>query len=212
MSREPQQTPVSRGRPVADPPADLTPTPGQTVGPFYGYALPYEGGERLVDRSDPRAVRLHGTVYDGAGDPVPDCLLEIWQPDEHGRVPEEPGSLLRDGYTFTGFGRAPADRVGHYDFTTLEPGPTAPDGAPYLLLTVFARGLLDRLFTRIYLPEDAEALAADPVLSGLPEQRRSTLIAEREPSGALRFDVRLQGEGETVFLTYPGQSNYGFGR
>ncbi|MCP3424778.1 protocatechuate 3,4-dioxygenase subunit alpha [Rothia sp. AR01] len=212
MSRAQAPTPVSTGRPVADPPADLTPTPGQTIGPFYGYALPYEGGEALVDRADPRAVRLHGVVYDGAGDPVPDCLLEIWQADEHGRVPQAPGSLLRDGYTFTGFGRAAVDRAGRYDFTTLEPGPAAPGGAPYLLLTVFARGLLDRLFTRIYLPGDAEALRADPVLSGLPEDRRRTLVAEREPDGSLRFDVRLQGEDETVFLTYPGQSRYGFGR
>ena len=181
----------------------LTPTPGQTIGPFYGFALPYEGGEKLVDRTHPGAVRLHGTVYDGKGVPVPDSMLEIWQADESGQVPEKPGSLLRDGYTFTGWGRQAVDNAGYFNFTTVNPGATEPGKAPFIQLVVFARGLLNRLFTRIYLPEDTEALANDPLLASLPEERRRTLIATREEDGSLRFDVRLQGEGETVFLAYP---------
>ena len=180
----------------------LVATPGQTIGPFYGFALPYDGGEALVDRSHPGAIRLHGTVYDGEGTPIPDSMLEIWQADEHGNVPDAPGSLVRDGYTFTGWGRVAVDNVGHYDFTTVNPG--SIDGkAPFIALVVFARGLLNKLHTRIYLPEDEDRLAADPLLASLPEDRRGTLIATREPNGDLRFDIRMQGEGETVFLQFP---------
>jgi len=169
-------------------------TPGQTVGPFFGYALPYEGGPELVPRSHPDATRLHGTVLDGAGAPVPDALLEIWQTDGAGEVPRAAGSLRRDGYTFTGWGRAATDNAGRYSFTTVEPG------APFIALTVFARGLTNRLFTRIYLPD-----ATDAFLDSLPADRRDTLVSTRDPDG-LRFDVVLQGERETVFLAYPGQS------
>ena len=181
----------------------LPPTPGQTVGPFYDYALPYDGGEHLVPPGHPQAVRLHGTVYDGAGRPVPDALLEIWQADADGDVPSVPGSLKRDGYTFTGWGRAAVDGTGHYSFTTVVPGATAPGKAPFIAMTVFARGLLHRLFTRVYLPGDAEVLAADPVLASLPDDRRRTLVASADADGFV-FDIRLQGERETVFLTYEG--------
>lgn len=189
--------------PTPPPELHLTPTPGQTIGPFYGYALPYAGGERLVERSHPGAVRLHGTVLDGEGTPVPDSLLEIWQADESGAVVNRPGSLLRDGYTFTGWGRQAVDHAGYFNFTTVNPGPTEPGKAPFIAVVVFARGLLNRLFTRIYLPEHAEALANDPLLASLPEQRRRSLIATREPDGSLRFDVRIQGPKETVFLAFP---------
>lgn len=179
-------------------------TPGQTIGPFYGYALPYERGEQLVGPHHPRPVRLHGTVYDGAGAPIPDALIEIWQADEDGTVPRAAGSLQRDGWTFTGFGRVPVDNVGGYSFTTVNPGPTEEGAAPFIAVTVFARGLLNRLFTRVYLPEDTAALDADRLLGSVPADRRSTLIAQREPDGGLRFDIRLQGEGETVFLAFGG--------
>ncbi|OMH24435.1 protocatechuate 3,4-dioxygenase subunit alpha [Tersicoccus phoenicis] len=182
----------------------LVPTPGQTIGPFYGYALPYERGDQLAGPHHPRAVRLHGTVYDGAGDPIPDALLEIWQADEDGTVPRAPGSLRRDGWTFTGFGRAAVDNAGDYTFTTVNPGPTEEGAAPFIAVTLFARGLLNRLFTRIYLPENSVALESDPLLASIPADRRPTLIAEREPDGGLRFDIRLQGDGETVFLAFPG--------
>lgn len=184
----------------------LAPTPGQTIGPFYGFALPFEKGHELVNQAHPASVRLHGVIYDGNGTPIPDSMLEIWQADEHGVVPSKDGSLVRDGYTFTGWGRVAVDNVGHYTFTTVNPGATEEGKAPFILLTVFARGLLNRLFTRIYLPEDTEALAKDPLLSTLPEDRRQTLIATREEDGSLRFDIHLQGDDETVFLSYPRES------
>ena len=177
------------------------PSPGQTVGPFFGFALPYAGGNELVPPGRPDAVRLHGTVLDGAGQPVPDALLELWQADPEGRVPQVAGSLHRDGFTFTGWGRAETDREGRYTFSTLAPGPARPGGPAFFALTIFSRGLPNRLFTRAYLP--GPALAEDPLLSALPEDRRSTLLAVEEAAG-YRFDVRLQGEDETVFLTYPG--------
>ena len=166
-------------------------TPGQTVGPFFGYSLPYEGGPELVPRSHPSAVRLHGRVLDGAGTPVPDALLEIWQAAPDGAVVREPGSLHRDGYTFTGWGRCPTDNAGAYSFTTL------PPGGGFFAMTVFARGLLDRLFTRVYLPG-----TSSPFLDSLPQDRRRTLVAASSPDG-FAFDVVLQGPDETVFLA-PG--------
>ncbi|MDO9380810.1 MAG: protocatechuate 3,4-dioxygenase subunit alpha [Nocardioidaceae bacterium] len=181
----------------------LPPTPGQTVGPFFGYALPFERDSELVPASHPRAVRLHGHVLDGAGDPVPDALLELWQLDEDGMVVQAHGSLHRDGYTFTGWGRASTDRAGHYQLVTLRPGAEEPGGAAFFSLVVFARGLLDRLHTRIYLPGQDDALAADPLLGTLDDRDRATLLAHDEDGGAsLRFDVRLQGSGETAFLRY----------
>lgn len=186
----------------------LTPTPAQTVGPFFGFALPYDSGSELVAQARPGSLRLHGTVYDGAGAPIPDAMLEIWQADEEGAIPRATGSLVRDDYTFTGFGRTAVDGDGHYTFTTVNPGPTSPGRAPYILIAVFARGLLDRLFTRAYLPEDLQALDADPVLCALDEDRRRTLIAQREDDGGLRLDIRLQGENETVFLAYPNTPQF----
>ena len=191
----------------------LPPTPGQTVGPFFGYALPYACGNELVEAGAPGAVRLHGTVFDGAGAPVPDALIEIWQADPAGAVVRRSGAILRDG-TFTGWGRAETDREGGYWFRTLNPGATEPGRVPFFAVTVFARGLQDRLFTRAYLPDattDDVALVPgplenDPLLASLEPERRATLVADREPDGSLRFDIRLQGgppgEEETVFLTY----------
>ncbi len=183
--------------------SSMAPTPGQTIGPFYGYALPWPGDSELVPVGSPDALRFHGTVYDGAGEPVPDALIEIWQADRDGQVAQTGGSLHRDGYTFTGFGRAAVDAVGHYSFTTVLPGATEPGAAPFIAITVFARGLTNRLFTRAYLPVDDKALAADPFLESLPEDRRTTVVAAADDHG-YRFDVRLQGEGETVFLQFPG--------
>jgi protocatechuate 3,4-dioxygenase, alpha subunit len=163
----------------------VTPTPGQTIGPFFGYALPYDGDSELVPPTRPDAIRLHGRVYDGAGDLVPDALIEVWQSAPDGSVPQAAGSLHRDGYTFTGWGRAATDRTGHYQFATLRPG----GATPYFGIAVFARGLLGRLFTRAYLPGTA------------PVQWPS--LAARADDRGFVFDIRLQGEGETVFLTYP---------
>lgn len=175
-------------------------TPGQTIGPFFGYALPYAGDSELVPPGRPDAVRLHGTVLDGHGQPVPDALLEVWQADASGAVVRQEGSLRRDGWTFTGWGRAATDDTGHYSFSTLTPGSVA-GAAAYFALTVFARGLTNRLFTRVYLPENQAALAADPLLASLDAEERATLVATPDEHGYL-FDVWLQGERETVFLDY----------
>jgi protocatechuate 3,4-dioxygenase, alpha subunit len=181
---------------------ELVPTPGQTVGPFYGYALPFEKDNELLPPGFPGSIRLQGTVYDGAGHTIPDAILEIWQPDADGKVVQRTGSLVRDGYTFTGWGRGAVGNSGVFTFTTVNPGPTKPGAAPFISVAVFARGLTNRLFTRIYLPENGEALGNDPLLSSLEPGRRNTLIARRDPDGGLTFDIRLQGEGETVFLDF----------
>jgi len=184
---------------------ELACTPGQTVGPFFGLALRYPGGSGLVGDAHPEAVRLHGTVYDGAGDGVPDALVEIWQPDGAGRIARVAGSLGRDGAMFlgfTGFGRAATDADGHYGFTTQTPGSVAWR-PPFFAITVFARGLLNRLFTRAYLPDGD--LDADPLLAAVDSGRRATLVCVAESASGrpgYRFDIHLQGPNETVFLTY----------
>ena len=172
-------------------------TPSQTVGPFFGYALPYEGGAEVAPPWHPGTIRLHGTVLDGEGAPVPDAILEVWGADTDGTPIARQGSLHRDGYTATGFGRAAVDRAGHSAFTTVRPGAGA-GRAPYLLVTVFARGLLHHLFTRAYLE------GGDPFLATVPEGRRGTLLATPDGDNSYRFDIRLQGEDETVFLDFVG--------
>lgn len=175
-------------------------TPGQTVGPFFHDALPYEGGPDLVPADHPGAIRLHGRVLDGAGAPVPDALVEIWQADADGAIAQAPGSLRRDDRTFTGWGRAATDATGHYSFTTVVPGATEPGRPAFFAVTVFARGLLDRLFTRAYVPPDPGAVD-DALLASVDPNRRSTLITVPDDTG-LVFDIRLQGVGETVFLSF----------
>lgn len=176
---------------------DLHQTPSQTVGPFFGYALPYDGGDRLLPPHAPGTIRLHGTVFDGAGEVVPDAVVEIWQADAAGSVVSERGSLYRDGYTFTGFGRAAVDGWGHYSFTTVKPGPMRAGSSPYVMVTIFARGLLHHLFTRAYFGDDAP----DPLLQELGE-RAATLVAQPDGEASYRFDIRLQGAEETVFFDY----------
>lgn len=176
-------------------------TPSQTVGPFFGYALPYEKGWELVAPHHPAAIRLHGTVFDGDGAVVPDAILEIWQADGTGAVSRERGSLEPDGYTFTGFGRASVSLAGHYSFTTVKPGPVSDGAAPSILVTIFARGLTHHLFTRVYFPGDA-AHDTDAVLAAVPADRRSTLISVSDAPASYRFDIHLQGKGETVFLDF----------
>ncbi|GAA1804404.1 protocatechuate 3,4-dioxygenase subunit alpha [Actinomadura chokoriensis] len=176
-------------------------TPSQTVGPFFGYALPYAAGPEVVPPWRPDAIQVRGRVLDGAGEPVPDALLEIWQPDGDGAIPRRPGGLVRDGHGFSGFGRCGTDAAGGYWFSTVKPGASG-GGAPYIAVLVFARGLLKPVFTRLYFPEDEAARAGDPLLAEVPAERRATLVAEREGEREYRFDIRLQGEGETVFLAF----------
>jgi protocatechuate 3,4-dioxygenase alpha subunit len=170
-------------------------TPSQTVGPFFGYALPYGDGPRVVPEWHPDAIRVHGRVLDGEGVPLPDALLEIWQAGPDGRPPGSLGALDRAGRDFAGFGRCGTDAGGRYWFSTLKPG----GPAPYIAVLMFARGLLKPVMTRIYFPGE-DGNAADPVLSGIPADRRDTLVAVREDERSYRFDVHLQGERETVFF------------
>ena len=180
----------------------LMTTPGQTIGPFFGFALPYARGEQLVPPGHADAVRLTGLVLDGHSNPVPDAMIEIWQADVDGHIESRPGSLRRDGYTFTGWGRVATDNIGRYSFTTVRPGSTSGSKLPFFAMAVFARGLTNRLFTRAYLPASRDAIAADRLLGSLPQDRQHTLIAT-ENGNELRFDLRLQGEEETVFLAFP---------
>ena len=184
----------------------LPPTPSQTIGPFYHFALPFPGGERLVEPDDPDAVRIAGTIYDGAGKPVADAMVEIWQANRSGRYahPEDDRDDLPLEVGYIGFGRCPTDDDGRYEFVTVKPGAVpCPDGryqAPHIDVLIFARGLLRQLVTRIYFPDEEAANAADPLLSSIEDPAaRSTLVA-RQLDGALEFDVHLQGENQTAFF------------
>ena len=189
----------------------LTPTPGQTVGPFYGYALPYAKDRELLAPGSPGSIRLQGTVYDGAGHPIPDAILEIWQADADGNVPHRTGSLVRDGYTFTGFGRSAVGNTGVFTFTTVNPGPTEEGAAPFIAVAVFARGLMNRLFTRVYLPEDEEALAKDPLLSSLDPDRRRTLIPIGRGQRELIIGDRQTGKTAIILDTILNQKSINAG-
>jgi protocatechuate 3,4-dioxygenase, alpha subunit len=184
-------------------------TPSQTVGPFLAIGLPWPDGPFVVPEGTPGAISISGRVLDGAGEPVPDALIETWQaaPDGSFAHPDDPRGP-GDQAGFRGFGRCPTDPGGRYRISTLRPGAVpSPDGgteAPHLDVSVFARGLLDRVVTRIYFPDEEAANAADPVLAAIADDdRRATLIATPEPGAgefAFRFDIRLQGAHETVFF------------
>jgi protocatechuate 3,4-dioxygenase, alpha subunit len=179
-------------------------SPSQTVGPYLAIGLLWPDGPDVVPEGTPGAIRVFGRLFDGDGEPVPDGLIETWQADPDGRFdhPDDPrGEVRRKG--FRGFGRCPTGPDGEWEIRTLKPGPVpASDGAllaPHLDVSVFARGLLDRLVTRIYFGDEENANAGDPVLAEVPAERRSTLIAEIADDG-YRLDLRLQGESETVFF------------
>jgi protocatechuate 3,4-dioxygenase, alpha subunit len=184
----------------------LRPTASQTVGPYFHIGLPWDDGADLVSADHPGMIRLAGTLTDGEGNPVDDGMIEIWQANQAGRYahPEDDREdvPIEDG--FKGFGRSQTDETGQYEFRTVKPGPVpAPDGrmqAPHIEVGVFARGLLQRVVTRVYFPDEPQANAADPLLGSIGDDAlRSTLVAVAE-DGTLRFDIRLQGDGETAFL------------
>jgi protocatechuate 3,4-dioxygenase alpha subunit len=165
-------------------PDPRAPTPSQTVGPFFSFALPFPGDANagaVAPSGD--ALRIEGQVFDGTGATVPDAILELWQGDA--------------------FVRCATDATGRYRVTLPKPRPSpGPNGttqAPHLEVSVFGRGLLRHLATRIYFPDEEEANAADPMLALVDPARRASLVARREDDG-LRFDVRLQGAPETVFF------------
>jgi protocatechuate 3,4-dioxygenase alpha subunit len=181
-------------------------TPSQTVGPFLEIGLPWPDGPFVVPEDTPGAITITGVIFDGGGDPVTDALVETWQADTGGRFahPDDPRGAV--GRAFRGFGRCPTGPDGSYRIVTLKPGALpSPDGgteAPHLDVSVFARGLLDRVVTRVYFPDEAQANAADPVLASIADPARvTTLIAQPDPDTAsLRFDIHLQGDHETVFF------------
>jgi protocatechuate 3,4-dioxygenase alpha subunit len=180
-------------------------TPSQTVGPYLAIGLPWADGHDLVAEGTPNALLIRGALTDGAGEPVPDGLIEIWQADPNGRFPHPDDPRGPAGYPgFRGFGRSETDADGCFWFRTLKPGPLpAEDGraeAPHLTVSVFARGLMQRLVTRIYFPDDAIRNDADPLLATLSPAERALLIARHDGADGLRFDIRLQGEGETPFF------------
>jgi protocatechuate 3,4-dioxygenase alpha subunit len=180
-------------------------TPSQTVGPFLSIGLPWAEGEYVVPEGTPGAFRLGGSIYDGAGELVPDALIETWQADPAGRFADlhgHGGPSELEG--FRGFGRSGYEEGdGTWSVYTVKPGPVPwLDGrmqAPHIDVSVFARGMLHRQVTRIYFADEEEANAADPVLGAVPAERRSTLLAQPTDDG-YRFDIRLQGPDETVFF------------
>ncbi len=183
-------------------------TPSQTVGPFLSIGMTWERGEYVVPDGTPGSFWIRGRLLDGAGQPVPDGLVETWQADPYGKFPHTTpplGSAVVGDGGFGGFGRAMTGPDGRYGVHTVKPGRVSDgDGGlqgPHLDVSVFARGLLHRVVMRIYFADEAEANAADPVLSALPDdEARATLIAQPDGAGGYTLDIRLQGDGETVFF------------
>jgi protocatechuate 3,4-dioxygenase, alpha subunit len=186
----------------------LLPTPSQTLGPFFHDALLDEDRSELVTPDHPEAIRIEGTVYDGAGEPVSDAMVEIWQANEAGRY-NDPRDVREDlplDEGFSGFGRSGTDAGSTFSFVTVKPGRVPlPNGgmqAPHIMVSVFARGLLERVVTRIYFPDEQEANANDPILSSVEDLGlRRTLVAHEE-GDSLRFDIHLQGENQTAFFEF----------
>lgn len=189
-------------------------TPSQTVGPFFAYGLTPEqygypfraiAGAAMVDDETPgERIRVVGRVFDGEGAPIPDAMVEIWQADGEGRY-AHPADPRGANIAFRGFGRCGTgtDPQQRFVFETIKPGAVGDGQAPHLNVIVLMRGLLSHVYTRIYFDDEAGANAADPVLAGVEEARRATLIARREvdPAGTVyRFDIHMQGAEETVFF------------
>lgn len=185
-------------------------TPSQTVGPYFAYALTPEqygfayrsshGPVLWNEHLEGERIRITGRVLDGAGKPIQDAMIEIWQADARGRYAD---ARRKDG--FRGLGRCGTgtDAAFRYGFDTVRPGAAGPGAAPFINVIVLMRGILVHAYTRMYFPDAAAANAADPVLASVPAARRRTLIAtrDRRASGiAYRFDIRMQGPRETVFF------------
>jgi protocatechuate 3,4-dioxygenase alpha subunit len=189
-------------------------TPSQTVGPYFAYGLtPTQYGYQMESIASPSPadedtegehIRIEGRVFDGNGEPINDAMIEIWQADAQGRY-AHPADARGSNASFGGFGRAGTgtDPKLRYWFDTIKPGAVDVTQAPHVNVIVFMRGLLTHAYTRMYFADETEANAADPVLAAVPEARRATLMAERHetPTGVVyRFDIRMQGDRETVFF------------
>lgn len=189
-------------------------TPSQTVGPFFAYGLTPEqygysftsiaGGDLVTSETVGERIRIEGRVLDGEGQPVSDAMIEIWQADGQGRY-AHPLDGRGSNTGFKGFGRVGTgvDPQSRFIFNTVKPGSADGRQAPHINVIVFARGLLLHAYTRIYFSDEAEANARDPVLEAVPPERRQTLMAHREESDSgivYRFDIRMQGDAETVFF------------
>ena len=201
-------------------------TPSQTVGPFFAYGLaPHsrcewrpEQGKDVYDWKDtaganlvtPDAtgtkIRVEGCVLDGDGMPINDAMIEVWQADAQGRYAHPADGRARPNIKFMGFGRSATDKSGVYSFDTVKPGSVAgPNGkvqAPHIVFCIFSRGMLRQIYTRLYFPDESSN-ANDPILALVPADRRGTLVAHKEMRGEMpvyRFDIRVQGENETVFF------------
>jgi protocatechuate 3,4-dioxygenase alpha subunit len=180
----------------------------QTIGPYLHIGMTWLVDENMVAdaRVSGERVTLTGRITDADGAPVNDAMVEIWQANAHGKYghPDDTRDLpLEPG--FSGFGRVYTDAEGRFRVHTIKPGRVpGPDGAPqspHLNVTIFMRGLLKHLMTRIYFPEEP-ANAQDPVLALVPAERRDTLVARKAADGVLEWNVVLQGENETVFFDY----------
>jgi protocatechuate 3,4-dioxygenase alpha subunit len=198
-------------------------TPSQTVGPYFAYGLTPKGrcqwdpngsyswketvGDNLVTAdATGEKIRIEGRITDGDGAPINDAMIEIWQADAQGRYASPADARARPNTKFKGFGRSATDKDGVYSFDTIKPGavpgPNGKNQAPHIVVAVYSRGMLRQVYTRLYFADDP-ANANDPILALVPEDRRGTLLADRQASGGqtvYRFDIRVQGENETVFF------------
>ncbi len=168
------------------------PTPSQTIGPFFRFGLAWLHGRQLVEPGPPGAFTLVGQVFDGAGDPVPDAVVEIQQAAPAGLSPPR----------WQGFGRCCTDPDGGYRFLTAKPRQVDDRQAPHIEVCVFARGLMQRCWTRCYFPDEQAANAGDPLLLTIPDADRLRTLMALPEGDRLRFDIWLQGPRETVFFEW----------
>jgi protocatechuate 3,4-dioxygenase alpha subunit len=190
----------------------LRQTPSQTVGPYFAYGLSPEqygyqqnltsiaGSQMAEGDIEGQRIRIEGNVYDGAGNPISDALIEIWQADSQGRY-AHPSDPRGSNSTFKGFGRCGTgtDPKNRFWFDTIKPGKVGADQAPHLNVVVSMRGMLLHAFTRVYF-SDEPATVTDKVLCMVPAERRNTLIATHQGGNVYRFDIHMQGDNETVFF------------
>jgi protocatechuate 3,4-dioxygenase alpha subunit len=198
-------------------------TPSQTVGPFFAYGLaPHSrcawqpsdvydwketvGANLVTPDAIGEKIRIEGRITDGDGMPINDAMIEIWQADGQGRYASPRDDRARPNTQFKGFGRSATDKNGVYSFDTVKPGavpgPNGQPQAPHIVVCIYSRGMLRQVYTRLYFGGDA-GNNADTILNLVPAERRGTLIAHKESRGGqaiYRFDIRVQGEDETVFF------------